>query len=417
MRKKTQKTLLYLFLLLVVMFNSCTTDTVDNYNLNSEIEKEQLSGANFTEINVDGTLVTVEELTDGNYALGDMLFSKSVYSSASINTQSRAVGRTDRRWPNNIVSYYVQEDVNGGVKNLIDKAIRHVELFTNIRFVETDGSDLYALTFYSGGNCSASLGYVDEAGHSNFIYTGECNSSNAIVHEICHVLGLWHEQSRADRNDYIQVHFENTTQDSQFLIYGGTSNGFEYTEFDFNSIMLYHSYAASSNGQPVMTKIDGSTFESNTSGQLSDLDIQGLEIMYPEVETKLYSIMGENGMYVSSELGRQPITCNRTGVGAWEKFIITPVAQGKIVIQENKKKKYLTYDEEENAFTFNAIAIEDAVSFLVNEYSYGQTELFYGDWYDTLKLEGYNKFLHIDESSDGIVRLDYSSEFRIERVN
>lgn len=36
-----------------------------------------------------------------------------------------------------------------------------------------------------------------------------CLEFDIVVHELMHTIGLWHEQMRFDRDDYIKIHYEN----------------------------------------------------------------------------------------------------------------------------------------------------------------------------------------------------------------
>lgn len=423
MKTKIQNSILCIvFILAISIINSCTADIDgNNEDKNSVNDIDVDSSTHLIEVNVNGTTLLVEEMENGDYLLDDMIFPKSQFADNSLteglSSKTESVGRIGNRWPNNTISYFIDEEAN---REPIEQAIRHVQLFTNLKFYETTYEENpYALGFYGAFNsCSAAVGYDGDTEHSNYINTGGCVGASSIIHEIGHSLGLWHEHSRADRDDYIIVDLANTNDDYQYQIYGGGTDGFEYTDFDFNSIMLYGSYDTSINGEPVMTRVNGNTFNGNTSGNFSDLDIEGLQEMYPLEDTKLYSIMGGNGLYVSSENGKSPITCNRTEVGRWEQFIITPVSESTIVIQDNKNKNYLTYNEVDDSFNFDGTSIDDAVNLVITEYTYGQSDYFYAFWYSMLKIKDTIDVLAIDESDNGSVKIDAEhAEFRIELIN
>lgn len=82
-------------------------------------------------------------------------------------------------------------------------------------------------------------------------------------HEIGHNLGLYHEHQRPDRDNYI-TYFPNNTKaggKSQFTKMTAGSYNYHGSTFDFNSIMLYQSYAFNKNfAIPTITKKDGTTF-------------------------------------------------------------------------------------------------------------------------------------------------------------
>lgn len=39
--------------------------------------------------------------------------------------------------------------------------------------------------------------------------TGTCMTHDIVVHELLHAVGLYHEQSRFDRNSYVTVNYNN----------------------------------------------------------------------------------------------------------------------------------------------------------------------------------------------------------------
>ena len=46
---------------------------------------------------------------------------------------------------------------------------------------------------------------------------GGCNHKGTIMHEIMHAIGFWHEQSRPDRNQYVEVLWENIL-DGEYIL-------------------------------------------------------------------------------------------------------------------------------------------------------------------------------------------------------
>ena len=43
-----------------------------------------------------------------------------------------------------------------------------------------------------------------------------CNTKHIVMHELMHTLGFWHEISRPDRDDYVEIMWENIGKSKYF---------------------------------------------------------------------------------------------------------------------------------------------------------------------------------------------------------
>jgi hypothetical protein len=71
-------------------------------------------------------------------------------------------------------------------------------------------------------------------------------------------------------------------------------------------------------------------------------------------------------MYVSSENGTQPITCNRTSVGAWESFDWIATSDGKVELRGNNGD-YVSSEDGTQAMTCNRATASGWEAFGVNQ--------------------------------------------------
>ncbi|MCD7933304.1 MAG: M12 family metallopeptidase [Tannerellaceae bacterium] len=104
-----------------------------------------------------------------------------------------------------------------------------------------------------------------------------------VIHELCHVLGLYHEQCREDRDNHIIVNYDVMTSYSERYQYQKYSdrgeNGYDYLNFDFNSIMLYPSQLKP-DGFTMVRRDNNQPFTAQREG-LSNNDILALKNKYP----------------------------------------------------------------------------------------------------------------------------------------
>jgi len=105
---------------------------------------------------------------------------------------------------------------------------------------------------------------------------------HVIVHEFLHALGSWHEHQRPDRDQYVQINYENIIPIYRFAFdveYTATPEG----PYDFESVMHYASEAFSANDKPTIAVLPPYEMYRTSIGQsqqMSDGDILGLQRRY-----------------------------------------------------------------------------------------------------------------------------------------
>ncbi|HVH41243.1 MAG TPA: M12 family metallopeptidase [Labilithrix sp.] len=175
-------------------------------------------------------------------------------------------------WPSGVIPYEVDPTIAD--LGRFTSAVNHWHLKTGIRFIERTTEVDYVRVIADIGCYS----YVGRVGGPQKLSIGtDCNVGQ-IVHEIGHAVGLWHEHSRSDRDNHIQIHLENVMQGQgqQFAKTAFTSIG----SYDVGSIMQFGSTFFSKDGRSfTMTKKDGSPVVPNRSA-LSDKDVAGIAQLY-----------------------------------------------------------------------------------------------------------------------------------------
>ncbi|MBI2519665.1 MAG: hypothetical protein HYV97_04585 [Bdellovibrio sp.] len=348
--------------------------TAEEYNENMKVlYKEYTLGgeepyANVPGIQKTGRFPTPRGIVEFNYKLvkgfaitnGDILLEPKdeVTASSSVNViQSNGIARAKTfaltgvanwqyLWPKMRVPYELSSALSGELVTKIKEAIAHWEAKTQFRFVAKTSADKKNYLFIGAGGSDMSstegmahigMRYncpeqVKDASKPciNFMWLGSSVSTGTIIHEFGHVVGLFHEQSRLDRDKYVSIHWgriqdgksDNFEKYNKHENYAQTS-GQDIGPYDYNSIMHYGSYSfakwkpanivftflgfPSSWQDPTITTINGDIIYANRSG-LSTLDLMGIHKMYSSscggILPDAYGTLGVAATKFSLELER-----------------------------------------------------------------------------------------------------------------
>jgi len=104
-----------------------------------------------------------------------------------------------------------------------------------------------------------------------------------VMHELMHAAGFWHEQSRADRDDYISINWKNILpgMEYNFIKYDLRKIDHLGADYDTCSVMHYGAYAFSRRyGQPTIIAKRKSNCKMGQRKGFSDTDIRKLNTLY-----------------------------------------------------------------------------------------------------------------------------------------
>lgn len=218
----------------------------------------------------------------GGYAIaqGDMVIGK-VANSGLTELLNRGVGRTGGLdlWTDGVVYYQKSEGLPQADIEKIDDAIAHWNQFSSLSFLERTGelvdSQPDYIQFEPSGGCASWVGRI---GGEQAIWVGETCTTGSVIHEIGHAIGLFHEHTRSDRDNFINVQWENIVDGKQFNFDILDAGAEDLGNYDYSSVMHYGSTFFSRNGEPTVLTPDGVRVGQRVA--LSQIDLESVNTMY-----------------------------------------------------------------------------------------------------------------------------------------
>lgn len=171
----------------------------------------------------------------------------TLFTDPDASTQGAAIRGRQYRWPNRTIPYDIDPAIPA--KERITDAIEHWHAKTSLRFKPRTVEDDYVYFRRVGSGCASHVGR--RGGRQELILADTCSLGN-VIHELGHAAGLWHEQSRANRDEYIEVLFANVDPAFRHNFEQHIHDGIDVGTYDYGSIMHYPTVAFSIDGQPTI---------------------------------------------------------------------------------------------------------------------------------------------------------------------
>ncbi len=191
----------------------------------------------------------------------------------------------DYLWFYGIMPYKIRDGFTSSERETIMASIQELNLRTNLNLIPFNGQQNFIELRKKTNMIAAGSSPVGRQRHGQVLNLNSNPVSRTVIHELLHAAGMWHEQSRSDRDRFIRVLRANVLDGLAYNFDKHTSDGYKVTPYDHNSIMHYGGFAfgkPNGTGGILPTIVDASSGVPVSGGStLSAMDIDGINALYP----------------------------------------------------------------------------------------------------------------------------------------
>lgn len=185
-------------------------------------------------------------------------------------------------WPDGRIPYrYHSTSLRD--REVIEKALNAWRNLTCLEFEEItlEQTEQPHLIFTKKSGCWSDVGRKFWNNGQELSIGYGCEGVGTIMHEVGHIIGLYHEHTRQDRDNHVTIVTDNIPKDKRVNFKKQTLIDSRNVPYDYDSIMHYSTLAFSSNGQKtILPKDPTKEFVLGQRDHLSFYDLKLVHLMY-----------------------------------------------------------------------------------------------------------------------------------------
>jgi hypothetical protein len=211
-------------------------------------------------------------------------------------SQGVTIDGSTYRWPYGQVPYVIASTFGSSQQQTILNALAHIQNNNpGVKFKARTNETAYLVFAPHSSMCNSFVGRQNNVQTVN-LTTGCAGVMGIVVHEALHALGMWHEQSRCDRDSYVTINLSNVPSGEQHNFDKKCTNATDYFAYDEGSIMHYDQYAFAINPSiPTITSKRGLGYLMGQRTAMSTEDVKTVHQLYAPPGPATTTVVNENG--------------------------------------------------------------------------------------------------------------------------
>lgn len=268
---RVQRTVLLSFMMAAAL-TSCSKS---NEEITADAQASAVNQENIQQGQLNGQSITYIKKDGKNFFQGDI-----VLTDEQLKDQPQQKGGASfSRWPGGKIYYTVASNMGSINANKITTAVNEYNNKTNTQWIPRTNQSNYVEFIFGSSSGSDGWAHIGYRGGKQTVSLDQYISVGSVIHEMGHTVGLYHEHTRKDRDQYVTILWNNI-QDGQAYNFNIYNSGTDIGPFNINSVMMYWPTSYSKNGQPTIKRANNTNFTYNRTGFTAG-DITTINTMYP----------------------------------------------------------------------------------------------------------------------------------------